>query len=51
MLTENAQKNKEKLNLNQNKLPFTCYSYSLKPSAFMRNYNKKPQNFKLFRIF
>lgn len=46
MLSEKYQKNKENLNLNQNKLPFSCYSYSIKPSAFMRNYNQKPQNFK-----
>lgn len=48
MLSEKYQKNKENLNLNQNKLPFSCYSYSIKPSAFMRNYNQKPQNFKFF---
>jgi len=49
MLDEKSQKNKEKLHLNQNKLPFKVYSYSLKPSSFMRSYNQKPQNFKLFK--
>lgn len=49
MLSEKYQKNKEKICLNQNKLPFSCYSYSIKPSAFMRNYNQKPQNFKFFK--
>ena len=46
MLNEKAKENKEHSTLNKNELPFKVYSYSLKPGAFMRSYNQKPQNFK-----
>lgn len=48
MLGEKYRNTKEQLSLNRNKLPFKIYSYSLKPSSFMRSYNLKPQNFKYF---
>lgn len=52
MLNDKAKENKENSTLNKNELPFKVYSYSLKPGAFMRSYNQKPQNFKfVFFLF
>lgn len=46
-LTSDSLIEQEKPDLNKNLSDFKTYQYSMKPASFMRNYNKKLQNFKL----